>query len=247
MKRSIKELYGRKLGASDHADIGQVEDFYFDDQSWAVRYLVVDTGTWLTSRKVLLSPHAMTTLHQTGKILTVNLTQKQIENSPPIEAHKPVSRQYEEEYYKYYGWPYYWQGDGLWGMSGFPILDSTGQAVPTEQTVATSPKHKIGDAHLRSTLAVKGYQLQAVDGIVGHVVDFIMDDAAWAITELVIRIGHRFTGSEVCLPTSQVDRISYDESTVFVNVAKAAVEQGPPPSQAVAVSAVHLGQPASHL
>ena len=73
--------------------------------------------------KVLISPHAFGSLHQAGKLLLVNLTRKQIEDSPSIESHKPVSRQYEEEYYRYYGWPYYWQGDGLWGMSGFPILE----------------------------------------------------------------------------------------------------------------------------
>lgn len=131
MLRSLKQLYGDKLGASD-GDLGQVKDFYFDDQNWAVRYVVADTGTWLTSRQVLLTPHAFGGLHQAGKILRVNLTRKQIENSPSIEWHKPVSRQYEEEYYRYYGWPYYWQGDGLWGMSGFPILELPAKPLPGE-------------------------------------------------------------------------------------------------------------------
>ena len=76
-----------------------MKDFYFDDQSWAVRYVVADTGSWLSGRQVLLSPHSFGNFHQAGKILTVNLTRKQIESSPVIESHKPVSRQYEEEYY----------------------------------------------------------------------------------------------------------------------------------------------------
>ena len=109
MLRIVKELYGAKLGASD-GEIGQVKDFYFDDQNWAVRYVVADTGSWLAGRKVLISPHAFGSLHRAGKLLLVNLTRKQIEDSPSIESHKPVSRQYEEEYYRYYGWPYYWQG-----------------------------------------------------------------------------------------------------------------------------------------
>src|ERR1700722_15084776 len=125
MLRSIKQLYGDKLGASD-GEIGHVKDFYFDDQNWAIRYLVVDTGSWLTGRQVLLSPHSLGRLDQGEKILRVNLTRKQIENGPSIELHKPVSRQYEELYYRYYGWPCYWQGDGLWGMSGFMIA-----ALPT--------------------------------------------------------------------------------------------------------------------
>jgi PRC-barrel domain protein len=122
MLRSIKQLYGDKLGASD-GDIGHVKDFYFDDQNWVIRYLVADTGTWLPGRKVLISPHSLGRLEQIQKVLRVKLTRKQIEASPAIETHKPVSRQYEEDYYKHYGWPYYWQGDGLWGMSGFPILE----------------------------------------------------------------------------------------------------------------------------
>jgi sporulation protein YlmC with PRC-barrel domain len=224
MLQSIKQLYGEKLGASD-GEIGHVKDFYFDNQNWAVRYLVADTGTWLTSRQVLLSPHAFGGLDQAGKVLRVNLTRKQIENSPSIELHKPVSRQYEEEYYRYYGWPYYWQGDGLWGMSGFPILESPATATPRGHPAPIDVKHKRSDAHLRSAQAVKGYHLQASDGIIGHVCDFMMDDESWVIRQLVVKTGHRFTGKEVLIPVSKVARISYEESTVFVNLTKEAVEQ----------------------
>jgi sporulation protein YlmC with PRC-barrel domain len=227
MLQSIKQLYGEKLGALD-GEIGRVKDFYFDDQSWAVRYLVADTGTWLMSRQVLLTPHALGSLYQDGKVMVVNLTRKQIEDSPAIETHKPVSRQYEEEYYRYYGWPCYWEGDGLWGgMRGFPILEVPAKSPPGEPAAAVAPKHKRADAHLRSTQSVKGYNLQASDGIVGHVCDFMMDDKSWAIGQLVIKTGHRFTGKEVLIPTSKVDRISYEDSTVFVNLTKEAVEQSP--------------------
>jgi hypothetical protein len=225
MLRSIKQLYGEKLGASD-GEIGRVKDFYFDDQSWAVRYLVADTGTWLASRQVLLSPHAIGKLYEDGKVLLVKLTRKQIENSPAIETHKPVSRQFEEEYHSYYGWPYYWEGDGLWGgMRSFPILEEPPKFLTGGQAAPTNPPHKRADAHLRSTQAVMGYHLQATDGIVGHVCDFMMDDESWAIGQLVVKTGHRFTGKEVLIPVSKVDRISYEESTVFVKLTKEAVEQ----------------------
>jgi uncharacterized protein YrrD len=226
MSCSLKQLNGKKLDASD-GEIGQVKDFYFDDQSWAVRYVVAETGTWLTSRQVLLSPHAFGSLFPDGRDLVVNLTREQIENSPPIEWHKPVSRQYEEDYHRYYGWPYYWEGDGLWGgMSGFPILELPEKFIPAAAaTIAI--KTKSPDAHLRSTQAVKGYHLQASDGIIGYVYDFMMDEASWAISELVIKTGNRFTGHEVLIPVSKVIRISYEESTVFVNLTKEAVEQSP--------------------
>jgi hypothetical protein len=227
MLQSIKQLYGNKLGASD-GDIGHVKDFYFNDHTWAVRYVVADTGNWLPGRQVLLSPHAFGSIYPAGKAMLVNLTRKQIEDSPAIETHKPVSRQYEEEYHRYYGWPYYWEGDGLWGgMRGFPILELPPKFSTLEPPAATGPKTERADAHLRSTLAVNGYHLQATDGIVGHVCDFLMDDKSWAINQLVVKTGHRFTGKEVQLPMSQVERISYQESTVFVKLTKEALEKSP--------------------
>jgi hypothetical protein len=212
MLQSIKQLYGGKLGAAD-GEIGEVKDFYFDDQRWVVRYVVADASSWLPGRRVLISPHAFDNLHLAGKLLLVKLTRKQIEASPSIESHKPVSRQYEEEYYRYYGWPSYWQGDGVWGMSGFPT--------------ARGPQPERADAHLRSTRAVNGYNLQASDGAVGYICDFMMDARNWAILQLVIKTGHRFTGKEVLIPTSSLERISYEKSTVFVNLTKEAVEHSP--------------------
>lgn len=226
MLRSIKQLYGDKLGASD-GEIGQVKDFYFDDQNWAVRYLVADTGSWLPGRLVLISPHAFGSLDLAGNLLRVNLTRKQIEDSPSIESHKPVSRQYEEEYYRYYGWPFYWQGEALWGMSGFPILELPPKPLPGEPVPASARPPESADAHLRSTQAVNGYHLQVSDGTVGHVCDFMMDAQSWAIRQLVIKTGHRFFGKEVQLPTRTVDRISYPDSTVYVNLTREAVEQSP--------------------
>ena len=226
MFRNITQLYGNKLGASD-GDIGHVKDFYFDDATWAVRYLIADTGSWLAGRLVLLSPHAFGSLDQAGKLLLVNLTRKQIENSPSIESHKTVSRQYEEEYYRYYGWPYYWRGDALWGMSGFPILELPATPLPSERATASSPRPEGADAHLRSTQAVGGYHLRASDGIIGHVCDFMIDDQSWAIGHLVIKTGRWLSGKEVQIPTNNVDRISWDESKVFVNLTTEAVERSP--------------------
>jgi sporulation protein YlmC with PRC-barrel domain len=226
MLQSIKQLYGNKLGTSD-GEIGHVKDFYFDDQNWAVRYLVADTGSWLAGRQVLISPHAFGSLHLTGKVLLVNLTRKQIEDSPSIESHKPVSRQYEEEYFRYYGWPFYWQGDALWGANSFPVLMPPAKPLPGEPATAIGPQPERADAHLRSAQAVNGYHIKASDGTIGHVCDFMMDDKSWAIAQLVIKTGHRFSGKEVRIPAGKVDRISYDESTVFVNLTSEAVEQSP--------------------
>src|SRR5208283_170728 len=129
MLRSIKQLYGEKLRASD-GEIGHVKDFSFDDQKWVVRYAVIDTGSWLLGRLVLIAPHAFGNVDQNRSLLLVNLTRQQIENSPPIESHKPVSRQYEEEYHRYYGWPSYWVGEGISGPNALPIAQPPLSTLP---------------------------------------------------------------------------------------------------------------------
>jgi len=246
MFRSIKQIYGDKLGASD-GEIGHVKDFYFDDRNWAIRYLVADTGSWLPGRNVLLSPYSLGRLDQAEKVLRVNLTRKQIEDSPPIEAHKPVSRQYEEEYYRYFGWPYYWQGDGLWGMSGFPILDLPTTPLPSEAGAATKTQAERPDAHLLSTRAVNGYQHRTGDETIGHVCDFMVDAGSWAIAQLVVKTGNRFSGKEVLVEMKNVSRISYEESTVFADTSAAAIEKSPAPNQVSEERPVELAERIPHL
>ena len=220
MLRNIKELYGNKLGASD-GDIGHVKDFYFDDQTWVIRYVVADTGSWLSGRLVLISPHAFGPIDQEGKTLLINLTRKQIENSPAIESHKPVSRQYEVEYYRYYGWPAYWNGGAMWGMGGFPVVLPPSK----DEMEALQKHHHRDDKHLQSTRAVNGYHIQTVDGTIGHVSGFLVDDKSWAIRKLVVEAGHWYSGKEILISPGKIERISYEESKVFVKLTKAEIQR----------------------
>ena len=220
MLQNIKELYGNKLAASD-GDIGQVMDFYFDDKTWVIRYLVADTGSWLTGRLVLLSPHAFGKLDLVENTLQVKLHKKQIENSPSIESHKPVSRQYEIEYYRYYGWPAYWDGSAMWGLGGFPVV-----MPPSKDELEAQQKyHHRDDKHLRSTNAVNGYHIHTPDGPIGHVTGFLVDDRSWAIRELVVEAGHWYAGKEILIAPNDVERISYEDSTVFVNLNKETIQR----------------------
>lgn len=226
MLQSIKQLYGEKLVTRD-SEIGHIKDFYFDDQKWAVRYVVVDTGSWLSGRQVLISPHAFGKLAQDGSSLRVDLTRQQIEDSPLIESHKPVSRQYEEEYYRYYGWPSYWDGAGMWGVGGFPVAPPPPPPLPSEQKSAGSRDHSGDDPHLRSTQAINGYHIQTSEGTIGHVTDFMMDDKSWAIRHLIVETGHWYSGKAIAISPNHIDRISYDDSKVFVDVTKEAIQQAP--------------------
>ncbi len=226
MLRSIKQLYGDELRATD-GEIGHIKDFYFDDQNWAVRYVVVDTGTWLSGRLVLISPHVFTNFDLDGVRRGVNLTRKQIENSPDFDSEKPVSRQYEDDYYRYYGWANYWQGGGLWGIGAFPIVVPPPEERPSASASEAASWHKRGEAHLRSTQAMNGYHIQTDEGAIGHVIDFVVDHETWAICHVVVETGHWFAGKEIVIFPKQIVRISYEESKVFVSVTKEAILKAP--------------------
>ncbi|MDI1319759.1 MAG: PRC-barrel domain-containing protein [bacterium] len=220
MLQDLKPLYGIALGATDGV-IGHVKDFYFDDSSWKVRYLVADTGTWLAERQVLLSPHAFgskaaVVFAGDDKALLVNLTRKQIEDSPSIDSHRPVSRQHEEEYFRYYGWAGYWQDGGLW--------DGAGIAVAPPPPLPAAPSHhghnQRDDVHLRSTKAVTGYRIHATDGEIGTVHSFLVDGKTWTIRELTVQTGHWYAGKTIQLLTKNITRIGNDNSSVFVNLSR---------------------------
>jgi hypothetical protein len=218
--QGTKELYGDKLAALD-GDIGHVKDFYFDDENWVIRYLVADTGSWLMGRLVLLSPHAFGKLDQHEKTLHVKLRKQQIQDSPSIDLHKPVSRQYETEYFGYYGWPTYWEGDSMWGLGGYPA------ALPPskeEVEVRRQYRHR-ADKHLRSSEAVTGYQIEATDGTIGRVTGFMVDDRSWEIRDLVVEAGHWYAGQRILISPSRVKRISYEESKVYVDLSKLDIQQ----------------------
>lgn len=219
MIHNTKELCGHKLSATD-GDIGRVKDFYFDDQSWAVRYVVADTGTWLSGREVLLAPRCFGPLNPTEQQFSVKLTRKQIEDSPAIDTHLPVSRQIELEYYRHYGWNGYWETEAFRGMANV--------APPLPPEAAESRPHhghnQREDLHLRSVNALTGYAIEAKDGTLGKVNDFLVDTQSWLVRQIAVETGHWYSGKEILILPSEVTRISFDESKVFVNLTKADLE-----------------------
>jgi hypothetical protein len=223
MLQSIKQLYGNNLVASD-GEIGHVKDFYFDERTWAIRYVVADTGSWLPERQVLISPHALSGLRQADKVLRVNLTCKQIENSPSIAPHKPVSRQYEEEYYRYFGWPSYWHGSGLWGTIDFPALEQPAKLLPSASAAVSRPQPGPGDAHLRTTRAVGSYSRDGTDWMKSDVCDYMIDPQSWAIRQVVIKTGRRLSCKEIGIPADRVEQIAWDKSTMCVSLMKESME-----------------------
>ena len=219
MLNIAKTLKGYKLDSFD-GEIGKVKEFYFDDQHWAIRYLVADTGNWLTGRQVLISPYALVAVNNEEHHIEINLTKKQIEDSPSLNSDMPVSRQFEEAYYGYYEWPMYWGGPYMWGSYPHIMRDR-------KKCRESTQGEKAWDPHLRSTLDVCGYHIQATDGEIGHVEDFIIDDETWAIRYLIIDTRNWLPGKKVLVSPQWIERVSWNESKVFVNLLRETIKQSP--------------------
>ena len=218
MLSQAKTLKGYKLEGLD-GEIGRVKEFYFDDRHWTIRYLVAETGNWLTSRQVLISPYALIAIIRQEQHLTIQLTKKQIEDSPSLDSDKPVSRQFEDAYYVYYGWPMYWGGPYGWGE--YPTI------MRERKDRKLTQGEKASDHHLRSTHNVSGYHIQAADGEIGHVEDFIIDDETWAIRYLIIDTRNWWPGKKVLIAPQWIERVSWSESKIFVNLPREAIRRSP--------------------
>ncbi len=229
MLRNVKELQGFAIHATDGV-IGEVDDLYFDDEHWAIRYLVVATGSWLSGRHVLISPLAIGHPDWLGQELPVSLTKAQVERSPDIDTRKPVSRQHEAAYLGYYGYPYYWGGEGLWGMGAYPgSLTAEGrfeEEMKTRRTSAT--KTPDDDCHLRSCKAVTGYHIHAKDGDIGHVEDLLVDDHTWAIRYLIVNTSNWWGGHQVLVAPQWIETVSWLDAKVSVHLTRQAVKTAPP-------------------
>ena len=215
----VKTLKGYKLNGLD-GEIGKVKEFYFDDQYWAVRYLVADTGNWFMGKQVLISPYALIAVNKEAELIDIDLTKKQIEDSPSFDSDKPVSRQFEESYYGYYGWPAYWGGPNMWGSYPYIVRYR-------DKWKKSTHGEKTWDPHLRSTDAVSGHNIQAKDGEIGHVEDFIIDDETWAIRYIIIDTSNWWQGKKVLVSPLWIDRVSWNEYKVFVSLSRESIKQSP--------------------
>ena len=218
--RKARELERYELLAVDGA-IGSVEDVCFEDSTWAVRYLVVNTGGWLKGRRVLISTIAIGDIYESEGAMTIELTRNQIEHSPPISTSAPVSRRYEMAFYRYYNWVPYWEPGAL---AGFPMAGSTPAPLPCQDE---SLKPGADDTHVRSTGEVSGYAIEAMDGRIGHVVDFILDTRYWRIRYLEIDTRNWLPGEHVLINPDWIEQISWAERVVVVSLSREAIVRAP--------------------
>lgn len=226
MLRYHIDLKGLKIRTAD-GDVGHIDDCYFDDSLWAIRYLIADTGGWLSGRQVLIAPAAVRHADWSAGALHVGLTRQQVQNSPDVAAHKPISRQLEERLLTHYGWPVYWAptaGDvDLPPPGHLPPRVKEKAADSREQADTTSP----ADAALRSMGELTGYHIRAADGAIGHVEDYIVDHRMWVVRFVLVDTANWLPGRKVLLAPDWFTTVNWADCTADVDMTRQAVKDSP--------------------
>lgn len=217
-----KDLLKKSIHALD-GDIGSLYDIYFDDRTWNVRYLVVDTGKWLPGRKVLLSPFSLIGGSASDSTLSFDLSKEQIQSSPNFHSDLPVSRQQESELRVYYGWPSVPFGGLIAAGMEAPVY--TGVPYPHEHAADIEPGEH--DPHLQSVREVMGYHIEATDGEIGHIEDFGFDLNTVHLVSAFIDTSNWPGGRLVRLPIDVIKEIRWADSRVLARVSRVEIENGP--------------------
>jgi hypothetical protein len=256
MLRKASAIKGYAIAASD-GRLGTVSDFLFDDATWLVRWVVVDTGNWLPGRKVLLPPSVLGHLDPKEQEFSVRLTMKQVEASPEVNTDRPVSRQMETQVYDYYGWSPYWGtgfymgGYGLPGglgyMGGPGYIGGAGAAAPSlgsrrhdEHIADIQRRHD--NPHLRSIAAITGYHIHASDGEIGHVEDFLMEDADWSIHYLIVDTRNWWPGKKVLVSPRSAREIDWTGRLVNLDVDRQKVKDSPAYDASITIDRAYENQ-----
>nr|WP_306264840.1 PRC-barrel domain-containing protein [Pararhizobium sp. IMCC3301] len=248
MLLNLSSIRGHDIAASD-GTIGSLSDVLFDDTSWMIRWLLVDTGNWLAGRQVLLPPSALGHAEPNRKTFPVRLTKAEVEASPELDSHRPVSRQFETSTYDYYGWSPYWGsgyylgGYGLFGgalpMSGYPGRDRYTDEIDRH-------KHDLDEPHLRSAEEVAGYHIHATDGEIGHLSDLVLEDTDWSIHFLIVDTSNWWMGQKVLISPRSAQDIRWTEQLICLDVDRQKVKDSPPYDPANPIDRAHEERMAGH-
>jgi len=223
MLRTISTILNNVLLAED-GEIGRCKDFLFDDEKWTIRYMVADTRKWLPGRKVLISPMSLGEPNWSTQRFQVELTRRQIEESPPLDEDAPVSRQYEILYGKYFGTPSYWGGTNIWGDLPNPsLLRAEHDKLATDFKNLEDPEEK----KLRSVYEVTGYHIQATDGEIGHIGDFVVDDGMWALRYVVVNTRNWLPGRMVLVSPQWAKTLDWSEKKLWVDLTTESIKNSP--------------------
>ena len=197
--------------------IGKVKELLFDDQKWNVRYLVVDTGNWLKGRKVLIAPNFLVDVSKENQCITVNLTKKQIEDSPPLSSDQPVDRQYDKAYWSFFNLP-----ESV--LTKLPEDQAFMRKLDKKDLDDRHAEERSWDHQLRSTSASTGNNIEALDGEVGCIDDFIIDDQTWSIRYMVVNSADWWAGHKLLVAPPWISKLNWGDAKIFININRAPFE-----------------------
>jgi len=211
------------------APLGRIDDLLFDDNSWGLRYLVIDTRSWLPGRKVVLTPAELTDTAWLAKEIKVDRTRQEIEDSPPLEEHEPVSQQRESQLADYFDWPRLWgTSDALGTETPMGVGSEVAEAGSKASREEFSPEGR-GDPHLRSCTHLKGYEVVAKDGELGAIQNLIIDTEGWRIDQLVVAVDDSkwLTNTLRSFEPESVDKIDWEQRHLALDLTLKAIELRP--------------------
>lgn len=226
MLHRMDKLIGLSIVASD-GEVGVIGDLYFDRRRWAIRYLAVETGDWLDSRTVLISPMAIDSIDWDSGTVGVSLTREQVRGSPDIDTRQPILRSHEIIYFQYYGYPDYMDGPLLWGMTPNPTVPDLAPPPARGETVPGIVSNGVDEQHLRPATNVRGWLLEASDDSIGHFEDFIFDSGSWAMRYLVVEAPNWWQSRHIVVPVQWVLRLDQDESRIYIDALREQISAAP--------------------
>jgi len=218
MLHLANKVFGATVRGVD-GPLGTLEDFLFDEDGWVVRYLIVDTG----ARRLLLSPMAVPGSWDRSEIV-VNLTTAQVESSPDVDA-ATLDRARETAMLEHYRHPRYWGDTNIWGTFPTPnaLSDAAGAATPAASgRVATEQALR-----LHAVSARIGAHIQAADGEIGHIDDFLVDELTWCVRYLLVDTSNWIGGKSVLVRTKMVRGFDPTDGTLRVDAARDVIEHSP--------------------
>ncbi|MCF3942003.1 PRC-barrel domain-containing protein [Oceanobacillus alkalisoli] len=218
---SVLQTYN--IDATD-GEMGKIKDIYIDDNDWKIRYAIVDTRKWLPERKVLLPPSIFIGVNPENESMEVEYDKSTIKNSPPVPEGTDLTRDKENQLFKYFGWTRYWSDDVILSGEKRPL----GRVGSNEEEWYERMEDPLYDAdegelrrhhrdnNLRSHEEIMNSRAHGKNGKLGKVVDFIYDDD-WKVKYIVLTSNNVMTNDYYPYPIERITSVDWFEGDVYLD------------------------------
>ncbi|EPX77919.1 hypothetical protein [Salipiger mucosus] len=224
MLMSFHDLRSYGIHATDK-QTGSINDFYFDDHEWRLRYLVAHTGFFLTGRETLVGAARLGTPDTERMELPINLSAQELRTAEPGEAHQPANAQRHATHML--------PDTGFWApyLVATELFYTPSRAqelmAETRDENDTTEAEDYQDMKLRSMVEVIGYKIAEKDGDVGSVCGFLIDPEDWTLQHVVVETGHWLPGRRVAITTRWIEAADWHEQRIHVEVSRQEIEEAP--------------------